>query len=477
MPDLVPTPLPPVRRRLTEIEYVNWCFGQPYNIAVVVHLLGPVTVAGVRAAVAGLQRRHPLLGVTTVVDQDGTPWLDSAGVGPVPVRVIGHAGPHAAARLLDEEVATPFVMDRVAAAPDEHPGARPPLLRVVVLVPRQPGGGLDVVLGAQHVIVDGLSMFFLVRDLLGLVRTPDPTPAVVDAAARCERVLPPEAGRIYRTPAAALTVRALLRTYLALRSVMRRRPIPGRGPGAGSPGQGSPGQGSPVPRPGGGQLSGAGQTPVHSWQLPPDRTAALLRRCRAEGVSVQSALCTAFLPSYGAVNTPVNLRGRLAVDASESVGLYVGNAVVMRSYRDRRDFWWNARTFHRRLRRAMRDPFLMIRFCPSTVPRPVVHDVMTGMMALVGHRRPLAVTNLGVLDGAGLTLGTGDGPRVESFHAGMSGFASASVLTVYTIDGVMHFHLRGRPDMTDEQTAQEAERATALLLAALRTPDSRAHGR
>lgn len=466
MPDLVPTPLPPVRRRLTEIEYVNWCFGQPYNIAVVVHLLGPVTVAGVRAAVAGLQRRHPLLGVTTVVDQGGTPWLDSAGVGPVPVRVIGHAGPHAAARLLDEEVATPFVLDHGPPSADGDPPARPPLLRVVVLVPRRPGGGLDVVLCAQHVIADGLSMFFLVRDLLGLLRAPNLAPAVADTAARVERVLPPEAGRMHRTPAAALTVRALLRTCLALRSVTARRPLACPGPDADAPGQDSP-----APRPGGCELSSPAQTPVHSWQLTPDRTAALLRRCRAEGVSVQSALCTAFLPSYGAVNTPVNLRGRLAVDPGESVGLYVGNAVVMRSYRDRRDFWWNARTFHRRLRRAMRDPFLMIRFCPPTVSRPVVKDVMTGMMALVGHRKPLAVTNLGVLDGAGLTLDTGDGPHVESFHSGMSGFAAASVLTVYTIDGVMHLHLRGRPDMTGAQTAREAGRATSLLLAALRTPD------
>lgn len=402
-----------IRRRLTEIEYVNWCFGQPYNIAVVVHLADVVTVEEVRAAVAGLQRRHPLLGVTTVVDQDRTPWLESAGVGPVPVRVVELSGPEDAALLLDVEVMTPFVMDHAPLRPDGTEAPRPPLLRVTVLDPPESRGGIDIVLCAQHVIADGLSMYFLVRDLVRLLREPGIPPGTADAAARCEHVLPPEAARrMHRTPAAALTVRALLRAYRVLRSVPPRHPVAGHD-------------------------------------------------CRNLPVG------PAFLPLYTAVNTPVSLRSQLRIDVGESVGLYVGNAVVMRSYRARRDFWWNARAFYHRLRRAMRDLFLMIRLCSPAVPRPVVHDVMTELMALVGRRRPLAVTNLGVLDGTGLTLSTGDGPRVESFHAGMSGFASASVLTAYTIDGALHLHLRGRPDMTSEQTISEAERATALLLAAL----------
>lgn len=446
---------PSIRRRLTEIEYVNWCFGQPYNIAVVVHLSGRVTVPGVREAIAGLQRRHPLLRVTTVIDRDGMPWLESADVDRVPVRVIEQAAPGDAARLLDTDVATPFVMDHapVPTGTTTTGTPRPPLFRVTVLAPRPPAGGMDVVLCAQHVIADGLSLFFLVRDLVHLLRDPDASPVIADQAARCEHVLPPEAARrMHRTPAVALTVRALLDVHRRLRPLLSRRPAP-----------------DPV-RPGEPAL--AGTVPVHSWQLTPEQTTALLDRCRAERVSVQSAVCTAFLPSYGAVNTPVSLRGRLGVDVGDAVGLYVGNAVVMRSYRPGHDFWWNARAFHRRLRRAMRDPFFMIRFCSPAVPRAVVHDVMTGLMALVGRRRPLAVTNLGALDGNGLTLDTGDGPRVESFHGGMSGFASASVLTVYTIDAAMRFHLRGSPDMTPDRTIREAEQATSVLLAAIDVPSA-----
>ena len=465
----------PVHRRLTEIEYVNWCFGQPYNMAVAVRLRGDVNADGLVTAIGRLRHRHPLLAVTTVVTADGTPWLDSAGVGPVPVRVIHDAGPQDAARLLETEVATPFAVDLAPLPPGAPTAERTPLLRACVLLPARPGdgtqaqpdaetvAGADLVLCAQHVVADGLSMFFLVRDLLQLLRDPDTPLAVLDAPARCEQILPPAAARrVHRTPTAALLTRAALRAHHAVRSRLPHRPPTTDGA------RGTNGTGGPVGP--GGPGAESWSAPLHSWQLTPEQTAALLGRCRAERVSVQSALCTAFLPHYTAINTPVSLRGRLAVDVGQSVGLFVGNAVVLRSYRGGHDFWWNAQAFHRRLRRAMRDPFLMIRMCSHAVPRPVVHEVMTRMMDLLGRRRPLAVTNLGVLDGAGLTLDAGRGPRIESFHGAMSGFASASVLTVYTIDGAMHFHLRGRPFMTDDDVAREAQRATDLLLGALHAP-------
>jgi hypothetical protein len=466
------TPIP-VHRRLTEIEYVNWCFGQPYNMAVAVRLRGDVDADQVVTAIGRLRHRHPLLAVTIVVAADGTPWLDSAGVGPVPVRVIHDARPDEAARLLETEVATPFALDLAPLPPGAPAVERAPLLRACVLLSPRPstetnaspsteanveagteanietGTGAELVLCAQHVVADGLSMVFLVRDLLQLLREPDAPLAVLDAPARCERILPPAAARrVHRTPAAALVTRAVLRALHGVRSRMPRR----------------------EPATDGAQGAQSWSAPLYSWQLTPEQTTALLGRCRAERVSVQSALCTAFLPHYTAINTPVSLRGRLAVDVGESVGLFVGNAVVLRSYRGGHDFWWNARAFHRRLRRAMRDPFLMIRMCSHAVPRPVVHEVMTRMMDLLGRRRPLAVTNLGVLDGTGLALDAGRGPRIESFHGAMSGFASASVLTVYTLEGAMRFHLRGRPFMTDDDVAREAQQATGLLLGALHAP-------
>ena len=89
-----------------------------------------------------------------------------------------------------------------------------------------------------------------------------------------------------------------------------------------------------------------------SWALTPDQTARLRSRCKAEGVSVQAAICTAFLPAFSAIHTPVSLRTALARPVGESVGLYVGAAEVSMKHQPARGFWDNARRFHRRLRKA-----------------------------------------------------------------------------------------------------------------------------
>lgn len=72
-----------------------------------------------------------------------------------------------------------------------------------------------------------------------------------------------------------------------------------------------------------------GRTQHHlSFELTPDRTNRLRARRGRVAVSVQSAICTAFLPGFSAIHTPVNLRVRLARVVGESVGLFVGAAEV-----------------------------------------------------------------------------------------------------------------------------------------------------
>jgi hypothetical protein len=419
-----------VRRRLTEIEYFNWCVDQPYNIAVAVRLRGRLSPAGIRTALDKAQQRHPMLAVNTTLDALAAPWLDSDGVGTVPMEVLERTGDDDALRVLDVDLVRPFPMDAT--------GPRDPLVRLTVLVPPDPDDAVDVVICAQHVVADGLSMLFLVRDLLRFLQDPDAGVEVLPAPASAAPILPVAVRhRVARSPRRLRAALALLRLYQRL-------------PWTAQPSA----------------TLTQGSVPVHSWRLTADQTRSLLNACRAEGVSVQSALCTAFLPSYTAINSPVNLRGRLAREVGEAVGLYVGAAIVRARYADARGFWSNARAFHRRFRRALRDPFRVFRICSPAVPREELRDFGTAMMALIGRRRPLGVSNLGSLDGLGLDL-DGDGLRVESIHGGASGFTAATLLTTYTIGGTMRFHLRGTPDMTLAQTVAEAERAMALLLPAV----------
>lgn len=420
-----------MRRELNEIEYFNWCVGQPYNMVVSVAFRGDLRAGRLRAALDDAQRRHPLLGVNTELGPRGLPWFSSAGVGTIPLTVVERAEPEAARRLAESELTSRFAMDE-AGAP------RLPLLRVTLLLPREPGQTTDVVFTVQHVIADGMSMVFLVRDLVRFIEDPDAPVEVLDAPASAEELLPASVRRrIPRSPRRFQIALWLAKRYVWLR--FRRPAAP--------------------PRP---------RTPHHcSWELTREQTDGLRARCRREGVSVHSAICTAFLPAFGAIHTPVSLRELLARPVGESVGLFVGAAEVRMKYRPARGLWGNARRFHRKLRKAQRDPFGVFRLFSKAVPAALVRQLGPLLVQIASNQRPFAVTNLRQLDGNGVQL-QGRDLKVESFFGAVTGIVDSSVLTVYTIGGRMHLHvLASESGPLDTAVRDDAERAVRLLLGAL----------
>lgn len=423
-----------MRRELNEIEYFNWCVGQPYNMVVAARLRGAVTPARLRRALDEAQRRHPLLGVNVELGAGGLPWFSSEGVGAIPLAVIDAAEPDASRRLLEAELSAPFAM-----APAEAP--RPPLLRVALLVHGDPAGPADLVLTAQHVIADGLSMLFLVRDLLRFMHGPGAPATVLEAPASAADLLPPEVRR--RVPATARRFRLVLwlaGVYVRLRF--------GRRPAA------------------------AARPSQHhrSWELTPEQTARLRERCRREGVSVQAAICTSFLGGFPAIHVPVNLRGRLARPVGEAVGLFIGAAELSMRYRAARGFWGNARRFQRRLRRGLRNPFGVYQLFCKAVPPDAVRRLGALLVRAVSDQRPFAVTNLGDLDGSGVELRAGD-LEVESFFGAVTGIVDSSVLTVFTRGGRLRLHLLACEEgPSGTAVRDDAERAVRLLVQASGEP-------
>jgi hypothetical protein len=182
---------------------------------------------------------------------------------------------------------------------------------------------------------------------------------------------------------------------------------------------------------------------------------------------VQSAICTAFLPGFSAIHTPVNLRTRLARPDGESVGLFVGAAEVKMKYLAARGFWGNARAFHRRLGRALRDPFRIFRLFSKAVPAPAARQLGRLLVTITSNQRPFAVTNLGQLDGNGVQL-QGRNLKIQSFSGAVTGIVDASVLTVYTIGGSMRLHvLANESEPSETAIRDEVDRAARLLLEAV----------
>jgi hypothetical protein len=420
-----------MRRELNEIEYFNWCIGQPYNMVVAVQIRGDLGPDRLRRALDLAQQRHPLLRVNTEIGPAGLPWFSSEGVEAIPLAVVDSSDPEAARGLAEAELTAPFAMDG-AGSP------RLPLLRASLLLPGDPGRPVDVVLTAQHVIADGLSMVFLVRDLLHFMERPEAPLTVLDAPASPVDLLPVDVRR--RIPTSPLRFRFVL--WLARVYVRARF----------------------------GRRAAAPKQPTRhhgSWELTPDQTRRLRARCRRQGVSVQAAICTAFLGAFGAIHTPVNLRPLLARPVGEAVGLFVGAAEVRLRYRAARGFWGNARRFQRRLRSALRNPFGVYQLFSKAVPAEAVRQLGSLLVAITADQRPFAVTNLGQLDGTGLQL-QGTGLQIESFFGAVTGIVDSSVLTVYTLGGRLHVHLLAtEAGPSDTAIRDDAGRAMRRLVEAL----------
>ncbi|KAI9001808.1 hypothetical protein DFJ74DRAFT_697270, partial [Hyaloraphidium curvatum] len=416
-----------MRRPLNEIEYMNFCIPQPYNMVLCARLRGAVGAAEVRDALDTAQRRHPLLRANVSHDEHGYPCFDSEGIGEIPLRVASRVpnDEGAADRVADDELGAVFPL---------HPPH--PLLRATLLLPEPPDATADLVLCAQHYIADGRSMLLLLRDLLASMADPARDPGTEDASASAEDLLPPSVRRWM--PTSTLRLHAM-RWLLAPFAWFNPSPPP----------------------------AAAGHA-VHrrSWSLSPERTVKLIARCKAEGVSVQSALCTAFSPSYRTINTPVDLRTLLARDVGQSVGLYVGSAIVTHAYDPRLGFWANARAYHPLLRKAMANPFLPFMAITPRAPPELVQKAGDAAVAAFARGRPFAVTNLGSAERQGIDLRSGP-VKVDAVSGGVTPILGAASVLVYTLGGEMRFHLAAPTELREEEVAGEAERAMRMLESAL----------
>ncbi|MEO1510190.1 MAG: hypothetical protein AAFU84_21340, partial [Cyanobacteria bacterium J06633_23] len=103
---------------------------------------------------------------------------------------------------------------------------------------------------------------------------------------------------------------------------------------------------------------------VLAWAMEPDATASLVERSRAEQVTVNSALWTAFLAAQQDVQgdrrryrprsaLAVNTREKLRSSAGEAFGFYASSLTVKLPYSPQRSFWDNARKVHSRITKEL----------------------------------------------------------------------------------------------------------------------------
>lgn len=285
-----------MRRRLSPTERFMWAAGEalPVNIAVTGRIAGRTTPDLLREALSAVRQRHPLLAARIADPGRWQAWLTTDGVPDPELRVVEATTPDGWAHTVEEELQRPF---------DVRTG---PLTRFVMV---DAGDSFDLVGIYHHLVADGLSACFVLRDLLRWLADPTTEMAPV-LAAPADDLLP---GRRVN-PADLRTVARNLRGH-------------GRSP-----------------RP-------SGPFAYVTWSLDATETSALISRCRAERTTVQAALCAAFAraladlghPSPASIATAVDLRRILRPSPGESVGLYASSFLLSVDSTACEDVWAVAR--------------------------------------------------------------------------------------------------------------------------------------
>jgi hypothetical protein len=150
-------------RRLGAFERMEHRYQQKHTMhfCMVAELADDLDPTALEAALLAVQHRHPLLNVRVDDDpQTGLGFYRPASVPPVPVTVVDAAATRSWCDLVAEELTRSF--DR----------SRAPMIRVVLLR-AGPTSPAAIVLTVDHVIVDGLSAGFILRDLFSALNGHD----------------------------------------------------------------------------------------------------------------------------------------------------------------------------------------------------------------------------------------------------------------------------------------------------------------
>src|ERR1700738_1253463 len=140
-------------RALGAMERLFWLMDQnhPAHLTVTAEVKGITKVQNWRDALDAVQRRHPVLSTSINRNEEGQPALYRVDGAPIPLRVVDGSGQGRWELELDREMAVPFTPEQ------------PPLLRSGV-IPKSQSAVLIMI--AHHAIADGMSLVFLIRDLL-----------------------------------------------------------------------------------------------------------------------------------------------------------------------------------------------------------------------------------------------------------------------------------------------------------------------
>jgi hypothetical protein len=400
-----------MRRKLSAIEHMI-----DGNIVYFVRLGGTIDATRLKHALSCVQRKHPALRTLIRKERNGLYYEEDCAP-PVPLRVALRLDDNQYRRECQRELTTVFPFDQ-------------PQLRAVCLEAAQE---TDLLLTTSHRICDGMSMLTIVREVLRLLHTDEelmPYTAITTQD-MIGGYRPPQ-------PWKRRLQASVLNSLLGLIPQSRRTP----------------------------------ENKEYSLEWCTDRafSDALKQRCKAEGVSIHSALVVALdramstllgKKSPAWIESPMDARrGRLAALKSDMLFFGGGSLKIRTGQGTQMEFWERAREVNQQLHKDIEQElrkiparyhfFEMLRPVPSGRMQSIVR--MGDALKLKGSWNRFALSNL-----ANVAVNSPDAPfpvmdlriYVHSFNIRMLG------IVAYALNGMMRFYYVGDEKCMSRRQADE----------------------
>ena len=166
-----------MKRKLNDLEYLNFSIGQPYNLVIVLRIKGFLSKDDLILALEKAQEKHPLLKVRIEGNEEDNYWFTSKNVGEIPLEITEFEDDAKTNKLFLKNLETSFDLD----------DPKKPLFRATLLNSLKRN---DLILCAQHTITDGLSMVFLTRDLVQFINNPNIEVATISSPMNEDDIFP-----------------------------------------------------------------------------------------------------------------------------------------------------------------------------------------------------------------------------------------------------------------------------------------------
>ena len=321
--------LPIFKRKLVHREYL-FHGGYSANIIMVARIKGNVPQKLLRSIIKKMPYRHPLLQVRIIKGEYEDLWFTSEGCNEVDLEVVPRSSESDWISTCYADYHHPFVHEK-------GPHAKFTLLYSSNIS--------ELVITIHHVIGDGMSLGYLARDILEHLENPEKEFIRLEPPVFNIESIPIE-------PKVNFLIKFILKR---LNTQWQRQKFENNL-----------------------YFDDEDMANIHeifvtnlqpifsNLQLSEDETKLLIKKCRDEGVTVNSALLTLLLrvqqlyihlkPKFKhRTIIPVNIRERLRKPVGEAFALYASGYDMIYRYNEKKNFWENVRTFHKMILKEMTD--------------------------------------------------------------------------------------------------------------------------